>query len=188
MFFNLFKPKTDENTTLVFESALAQAQKNFPERFKAESESVEERLEKFEAISIFMALYAWYLKEEGSKTAKNLSQNAYDYMFDRFEIALREQGVADVRIGPEVKKLASAFHGRLISYGEAFSAGSTAKLAESFVRNHVCEKNKAMALSIGLISEAGQMQKQSFEEWVSSLNLLKRSVYEPRELLENIES
>tara|TARA_R110000868_G_scaffold190862_2_gene434965 strand:- start:30549 stop:31124 length:576 start_codon:yes stop_codon:yes gene_type:complete len=183
MIFNIFNRHIDRNTTKVFESALAQAKNTFPQRFKNETSSVEERREKFEAIAIFMALYAWYLKGEGSKRARGLSQAAYDHMFDTFEVALREQGVSDVRIGPEVKKLAAAFHGRLVSYGEAFEMGNTALLSESFVRNSVCDKAKAMSISIVLISEARKMQAQKLENWIESLDNLKKGTFEPREIV-----
>ena len=181
MIFNIFKRQIDLNTTKVFESAMSQAANTFPERFGEETNSVEERHSKFEVISIFMALYAWYLKGEGSKTATNLSQDAYDHMFDTFEVALREQAVSDVRVGPEVKKLAAAFSGRLVSYGEALEGGNTSALAESFVRNHVCDKPKAMGLSISLVSEAKKMQGQTLDEWLDNLNNLKKGAYEPRE-------
>lgn len=184
MFFNFLKPFKSEDSKEVFDSAFAQAKKTFPDRFNDESTTVEQRREKFEAISIFMSLYAWYLKEEGSSKATEISQQAYDYMFDLYEIALREQGIADVRVGPEVKKLAAAFHGRLESYGAAFSAEDTAKLAESFIRNHVCDKKKAMGLSIALISEARKMHAQSLEGWLENLQNLKKSIYEPREFVE----
>lgn len=184
MIFNFLKPAKSDRTEEVFKSALAQARKTFPNRFNVESATVEARRQKFEGISIFMALYTWYLKEEGSATATKLSQDSYDHMFDLYEIALREQGVADVRIGPEVKKLAAAFHGRLESYGTAFSEGDTAKLTESLIRNHVCDKQKAMALSIALISEARKMKTQNFEEWVANLTNLQKGVYEPKEYIE----
>lgn len=184
MIFNFLKPSKDTHTQEVFKSALAQAQKTFPERFAMETKTVEQRREKFEGISIFMALYTWYLKEESSKEAKGLSQNAYDHMFDSYEISLREQGIADVRIGPEVKKLAAAFHGRLLSYGEAFSEFNTAKLADSFVRNHVCTKEQSLALSISIISEARKMEAQTLEDWLSNLQNLQKGLYEPKEYVE----
>ncbi|MFT7434002.1 MAG: hypothetical protein ACI9TY_001647 [Alphaproteobacteria bacterium] len=183
MIFSIFKRRADGNTTKVFESALSQARNAFPNRFNVDSNTLEARRHKFESISIFMVLYAWYLKGEGSKTAKNLSQDAYDYMFDNFEIALREQGVSDVRIGPEVKKLAAAFHGRLVSYGEAFDEGSTAKLTESFLRNSVCDKAKAMSLAITLISEARKMQAQNLSGWLKNLENLQRNGSEPKEFV-----
>jgi hypothetical protein len=80
--------------------------------------------------------------------------------------------------------LAAAFHGRLLSYGEAFSEFSTAKLAESFIRNHVCSKEKAMSLSISLIAEARKMQNQNLEDWLGNLKNLQKSVYEPKEYVE----
>lgn len=181
MIFNFLKPSQNKQANEVFNSALAQAKNMFPDRFMHDSTTVEQRREKFEAISIYMALYAWYLKEEGSKQAKKLSQDAYDYMFDLYEIALREQAVADMRVGPEVKKLASAFHGRLDSYGKSFSKGDTAMLSQGFVRNHVCGKEKAMGLSISIISEAKKMQEQSLESWLDNLKNLQKGANEPKE-------
>lgn len=183
MFLNFLKPSQSPQTKEIFNSALAQAKKTFPQRFEMETRDAEHRRQKFEAISIFMALYAWYLKTEGSKTAGQLSQQAYDHMFDMYEIAMREQGVSDVRVGPEVKKLAAAFHGRLESYTKAFDAGDTAQLAEGFVRNHVCEREKAMGLSIAIISEARQMEKQDLDAWLANLKNLQKSIYEPKEFL-----
>ena len=183
MIFNIFNKGTVLNPTQVFECAFAQSQKEFPNRFEEDSETVEQRRLKFEAISIFMSLYTWYLKEEGSKKAKQLSQDAYDYMFDRFEIALREQGVSDVRIGPEVKKLASAYTGRMLSYADAFKDGDSKALLESLIKNQVCDDSKAKLLSIKLVTEAQKMLGQTLEEWYQNLDNLKKGTYEPKELV-----
>lgn len=184
MIFNIFKSKQVLNATQVFECALSQAKKSFPNRFLAVSDTVEARRLKFEAISVFMCLYTWYLKEEGSKQGKKLSQNAYDLMFDRYEVALREQGVSDVRVGPEVKKLASAFTGRLVAYGEAFSKGDSKALFQCFMHNKVCDENKAKALSIELMSEANKMKSQTLTAWFENLENIKQGVYAPKEWIE----
>lgn len=153
MFSWLFSKTQDENTTDVVEWVIAQAQKTFPSYFEEETTHLRQRQLKFEAISTYLAMALYALKEKN-----DFAQAVHDEMFDRFEISLREQGVADVRVGKEVRKLASAFHGRYDYYASAFENNSVESLLETWQRNMVCENIDAKKASQQVIQTWQEIQ------------------------------
>jgi cytochrome b pre-mRNA-processing protein 3 len=80
-----------------------------------------------------LVLHAWLvlacLQEAGED---RLAQNFVDALFARFEEALREQGAGDAGMSRRMKKMASAFYGRLHAYSQ--SAGED-HLATAILRN-----------------------------------------------------
>lgn len=80
-----------------------------------------------------VALHAWLVLERLQKTGETvLAQKFVDAVFARFDEALREQGVGDIGIGHRMKKMASAFYGRLRAYS---ASGSETDLASAILRN-----------------------------------------------------
>ena len=80
-----------------------------------------------------VALHAWLVLEclqESGETV--LAQDFVDALFAGFDDALREQGAGDIGMGRRMKKMASAFYGRLSAY-----AGTTdeTQLAAAILRN-----------------------------------------------------
>jgi hypothetical protein len=71
---------------------------------------------------------------------------AMEAMFDDFDINLREQGVSDIRVGPEVRKLAAAFNGRQLRYFEAFSTGKPKDLEAAIAHNWKITPTEARAV------------------------------------------
>ncbi len=131
----LFKKAKIESAYIapMWQWVLTQAQELTPLRFEKESQTKEDRIEKFEPIAFVMSYVFWVLRKEPELNAD--AQSLYDYMFDQFEIAMREQGVSDVRVGKEVRKFSSAFDGRRASYAEAFEEKSLKNLQKSLLHN-----------------------------------------------------
>ncbi|HEY6578588.1 MAG TPA: ubiquinol-cytochrome C chaperone family protein [Rhizomicrobium sp.] len=67
-----------------------------------------------------LVLHAWLVLDElGAEGERKLSQSLVNTLFARLEEALREQGAGDMGMSRRMKKMASAFYGRLKAYSEA---------------------------------------------------------------------
>ncbi|MBV8650972.1 MAG: ubiquinol-cytochrome C chaperone family protein [Alphaproteobacteria bacterium] len=88
---------------------------------------------RFELIALHEFLVLGRLKQEHARTAK-LAQELFDTFFADMDRALRELGVGDLAVGKHVKRMATAFYGRIVSY-ERGLAGDDAVLGEALARN-----------------------------------------------------
>lgn len=88
---------------------------------------------RFELICLHAFLYLHRLKAERPQ-ANQLSQSFFDRMFADFDRSLREMGVGDLSVGKHVKRMASAFYGRIVAY-EAGLAGDDVTLDAALARN-----------------------------------------------------
>jgi cytochrome b pre-mRNA-processing protein 3 len=88
---------------------------------------------RFELICLHAFLYLHRLKAERPQT-NQLCQSFFDTMFADFDHSLREMGIGDLSVGKHVKRMASAFYGRIIAYENGL-AGGEAALAEACARN-----------------------------------------------------
>lgn len=80
-----------------------------------------------------VALHAWLLLERLRAAGEGaLAQALVDVLFVRLDEALREQGAGDIGMSRRMKKMASAFYGRLDSYRKA---ASERELAQALFRN-----------------------------------------------------
>jgi cytochrome b pre-mRNA-processing protein 3 len=80
-----------------------------------------------------VALHAWMVLERlGQLGRRDLAQMLTDVVFTGFDEGLRELGAGDVGMGRRMKKMATAFYGRLGAYREA--QGGTA-MAAAILRN-----------------------------------------------------
>ena len=70
---------------------------------------------RFDMISLHMILVIRRMKRDINQTRK-LSQALFDFMFEDFDLNLRELGVGDMGVLHRVKKMTKAFYGRLESY------------------------------------------------------------------------
>lgn len=70
----------------------------------------------------------------GTKAAKTLSQQTFDFMFTDLDQNLREMGVSDMAIGKRVTRMAEAFYGRAGAYDRALEAEGR-DLQEALGRN-----------------------------------------------------
>jgi hypothetical protein len=145
-FKKLLKPRPLPVTqNKIYAEVLRQAKAFAPERFAKPSTTKEDRYSKFEVIALLMAYAMWQAKNDPD--TKDLATLAQEAMFDDFEVNLREQGVSDMRVGPEVRKLAAAFAGRQQRYFTAFSTGKTADLEQALAHNWKVSAPEAKALA-----------------------------------------
>lgn len=80
-----------------------------------------------------VVLHAWFVLECLQRSGETaLAQDFVNAVFGRFEEALREQGAGDMGLGRRMKKLASAFYGRLRAYSES---RDQTDLAAAILRN-----------------------------------------------------
>jgi cytochrome b pre-mRNA-processing protein 3 len=80
-----------------------------------------------------LALHAWLVLERLQETGETvLAQCFVDALFARFDDALREQGAGDIGMNRRMKKMASAFYGRLRAYS---ASGDETELAAAILRN-----------------------------------------------------
>lgn len=131
MVFGLFKNKEEEqNLHTLYLSLVEQARR--PE-FYTEL-SVPDTIDgRYDLIALHMFLVLRRLKTEHERTHR-FSQKLFDVMFSDMDLSLREMGVADLGIGPRIKKMAKAFYGRVTVYEKALSDGE-AELADALSRN-----------------------------------------------------
>lgn len=182
MLFGFMNPKYKQESEKVFDSALIRAKDVFPTLFEKDSETKEDRDQKFEAISVFMALYIWSLQQsESNKNVKRFLERIYEEMYDRYDIALREQGVSDVKVGPTIRALAAKFRTRLEDYGDVFLSGNTKSLSDMLLDKKLCGMPAAMSISIKLEAEAKMLKKIDLEGWILHLDHPSTGKYEPHE-------
>lgn len=88
---------------------------------------------RFELICLHAFLFLHRLKRE-QPTAARLGQRFFDVMFADFDRSLREMGTGDLSVGREVKRMASAFYGRIAAYEEGLAADDSV-LRPALARN-----------------------------------------------------
>jgi cytochrome b pre-mRNA-processing protein 3 len=88
---------------------------------------------RFELISLHAFLVLHRLKLERDKT-EALSQSFFDLMFADVDRNLREMGVGDMGVGKRVKRMVSAFYGRISAYEQGLS-NSDDGLRDAVLRN-----------------------------------------------------
>lgn len=96
-----------------------------------------------------VALHAWPVLErlrESDETA--LAQSFVNALFAGFEDALREQGAGDIGMSRRMKKMASAFYGRLRAYSvSADEAALTAAILRNVYRGESKRVDRAGLLA-----------------------------------------
>jgi cytochrome b pre-mRNA-processing protein 3 len=88
---------------------------------------------RFELIALHEFLVLNRLKQEYRRTA-NFAQELFDIFFADMDRALRELGVGDLAVGKHIKRMATAFYGRVVSYERGLAADDAA-LGEALGRN-----------------------------------------------------
>lgn len=154
------KKKEESPVKAYWAWVLESAQQITPHRFTEESQTKDDRIRKFEPIAL-VASYAFWQMNKDVDVNKN-AQTLYDHMFDQFEIAMREQGVSDVRIGPEVRKFASAFDGRRANYTKAFDEKDLKSLEKSLLNNEPWTDDELKSI----LSWSEQACETKLEDWL----------------------
>ena len=112
---SFFKRKKQLDSSIIkdFSDVMALATTSASDLFAKESENKHCRAKKIEVIAVFIApVFEKYIKSG----QKEKSQQLYDYMFDVFDASMRETGVSDIRVGPEIRRLASILDVRIKEY------------------------------------------------------------------------
>ncbi len=89
---------------------------------------------RFDMIALHAVLVLRRLQQEPEKT-KELSQALFDYMFDDFDLNLREIGIGDTGIGKRIKKMGTGFYGRMAVYNEGLDRDDVTLLGAALARN-----------------------------------------------------
>ncbi len=125
---------------------------------------------RFDMIILHAVLIMRRLKSE-DQAAHDLSQAVFDLMFADMDRNLREMGVGDLAVGKRVKKMAQAFYGRLVAYGEGLDQpgdGGRISIAAALARNLYAateaEAGKTAAMAEYLIREADALNEQAIGE------------------------
>ncbi len=131
MLFGLFRRKQREAEHKLYCEIVAQARQPVFYQTFAVPDTVDGR---FDMIVLHAVLLFRRLRGEGDKVSR-FAQNVFDLFFHDMGAALREQGVADVRVPKKIKVMGEAFYGRADSYMTAMEAGDTDGLAAALARN-----------------------------------------------------
>lgn len=118
---------------------------------------------RFELICLHAFLYLHRLKREWPR-ARALAQRFFDTMFADFDRSLREMGTGDLSVGREVKRMASAFYGRIAAYEHGLEI-DPASLEAALGRNlyGTCEASPAAlaAMATYLRRERAALERQA---------------------------
>lgn len=92
---------------------------------------------RFDALALHLAIYlaALRAREKDSAEIPTHARRVTEAFLADMDRTLREAGLGDLRVGKEVKRMASALFGRLGAYGRALAAGSDRPLHEALTRN-----------------------------------------------------
>jgi cytochrome b pre-mRNA-processing protein 3 len=115
----LFRPRTAERVgKSLYAAAVAKARS--PELY-ADLGVPDTPEGRFEMYSLHVGLLIERLRHQGEHAAE-VSQELFNAYIGGLDDAFREMGVGDLSVGKKMKKLASAFYGRLKGYDDAFAA------------------------------------------------------------------
>ncbi len=89
---------------------------------------------RFDMVILHAILLLRRMHREPEKTGP-LSQALFDYMFDDFDLNLREIGIGDTGIGKRIKKMGTGFYGRLEAYGQGLDSDDDTLLHAALARN-----------------------------------------------------
>lgn len=127
MVFGLFRPKSDRRAGEIYRRAVDDArQPVFYERFGV-PDTIEGRME---MVMLQTGLVVSRLSADDADRA--LARDVSEAFFSDMDGSLREIGTSDLGVPKKMKKIASAFYGRLQAYGEA---ADEAALAAAVTRN-----------------------------------------------------
>ena len=121
----------DEIAHKLFDTIVNQARTSFFYTDLQVADSVDGR---FDMVTLHAYLVLRRLKADGVEAA-DLAQQLFDVMFDNFDENLREIGVGDIGIAGRIKKMASAFFGRVKAYDEGLDLPGNDGVMSALRRN-----------------------------------------------------
>lgn len=93
---------------------------------------------RMEILCLHLSTILYVLRDHGETGAK-LTQALYDVMIADFDVALREEGLADTGVSRRIKPLATMFFARAKQYAEAFGADGSSEALTSISSSHICK-------------------------------------------------
>ncbi len=85
---------------------------------------------------LVLHMHLWLRALASSQTAPpTLSQQLFDLFLTDMDHNLRELGVSDLRVGPQVKSMAKGYYGRATAYDAALDSGDDGALEAALRRN-----------------------------------------------------
>jgi len=156
-------PATQGAGRALFASAVDQARR--PDFYTAfgVADTVEGR---FELYTLHVALLLIRLKGQGQIAAQT-AQHLFDAYVRSLDDALRDLGVADVKVGREMKTLGQAFYGRLRAYEEAIEKLPDSAALETVLSRTAFEERpgrRAAALAAYVARAEGALGSQALPE------------------------
>ena len=132
-------------TPPLYAAVLTATQQLFPAVYAHKTTTLPERYRKFECLTWVMSYVLYQLKQQGD-TGAGQAQLLVECMLDDLADNLREQGVSDMRVGPELRKLAAAFNGRAQRYQPLWRPTSQAAMARLMATRLSIEATAAQVL------------------------------------------
>ncbi len=117
---------------------------------------------RFDMITLHVVLVMRRLKRD-VEVSRKLSQALFDFMFDDFDLNLRELGIGDMGVLTRVKKLAKAFYGRLESYDQALLHEDISLLCASLDRN-LYRDTEVTAENLAVIADYMKRESRRLEK------------------------
>jgi len=160
--WNLFSPDPMPATAAgLYGATIAQARRPALYTAGGVPDSIDGR---FEMIALHCYLVLRRLRGAGEQ-AERLSQALVDALFADMDASLREMGAGDLGVGKRVRKMATAFYGRVAAYEAGRNAGD---LAEAFRRNlfgTVTPTPTQLAAMVAYVDAAGKaLARQPLDE------------------------
>lgn len=85
---------------------------------------------RFDVLALHVFLFSRRMKEEGGKTAIDLSQEVFDLFVADVDRALRQIGIGDTSVPKRKKKMVRSFYGQIEDFDRAMDDGDAQLLKE----------------------------------------------------------
>jgi len=119
---------------------------------------------RMEILCMHLSTIMFALRAHGDMGAR-LTQAIYDVMIADFDVALREEGLADTGVSRRIKPLANLFFVRAKAYAEAFEAtDDTHELVQAIIKQHVCKDGNPDVFVTYTVDFSNNLQGQSLGE------------------------
>ena len=109
----------------------------------------------------------------GAETTEGLRQELFNAMFMNMDSSLREMGVGDLSVGKKIKKMATAFYGRVEAYEVPMSENDGSGLAEAVARNlfrgEIPNEGAASGVSAYMLATWSDLMEQPLERFLLGL-------------------
>lgn len=150
MLSKLFRTRPEKTTAKALHAAIVASSRT---RELYADLAVPDTLEgRFELVLLHAALVIDVLRDGDDPYAVKVSQLVFDYMFEDFDIAMREMGVGDSGVGKKIRFMAEGFYGRARGYTDALA--SDAKTNGNEALSQVLARNVYASESVSDMSVA----------------------------------